>query len=109
MLILSKTKQDWIEQMLAVSMKLLGIGALMMVWSGSAWAGGARVKEGEQCRDQASGYILASMHAKCSPSRYHRYQPKREQPIHERDALLHYQAGEHRPRIIRAVLHTGAR
>lgn len=95
--------------MLAVSMKLLGIGALMMVWSGFSWAEGARGKEGEQCHDQASGYVLASMQAKCSPSRYHRYQPKRDQPIHERDALLHYQAGEHRPRIIRAVLHTEAR
>ena len=95
--------------MLAVSMKLLGIGALMMACSSSSWAGGARGKEGEQCRDQGSGYVLASIQAKCSPSRYHRYQHKREQPIHERDALLHYQAGELQPRIIRAVLHTGAR
>ena len=80
----------------------------MMACSIPAWAAGGG-KEDEQCRQQVSGYVMASIGAKCTPSRYHRYQPKREQPIQERDALLHYQAGEHRPRLVRAVFHTGAR
>ena len=95
--------------MRAVSMKLLGIGALIMVCSSPSWSGSIRGKESVQCRDRASDYVLASMEPKCSPSRYHSYQPKREQPIHEHDALLHYQAGERRPRIIRAVFHAGSR
>ena len=90
--------------------KLLLAISVMGVPNVNAWAEPVLTEsQGQvgQCRDAMRGLVLATREATCSPSRYARPLQGQKRQALERDALLHFRAGEQRPRLIRAAVEPG--